>query len=840
MKRKKCFRNMSVALITLMAVTFAGMLASCSFTENNAEVSVVLPQTSVSSSRAIGSDDIGRLKTETASYRVYMNDMMFEGTGGKISAMFIVGTKVDIFIECLNSSGQVIVRTVTKSINVQSIGRNEVYFNLSIDGTEIEPSAPPAPPPPPQSVPVYITFEAGHYISYASPKTWGDMAGVAPPQAGDRNAGAQISETMSSGGYTFRGWVVKENYNQNATDYSQQSIIQTYPNTAATLVGIWEENAPNTYGLSYSWGDGVTVSAGSLPQPESNITSGENKTVTIPTGVARDGYRFMGWSETQGSQTATYTSGGSNQINITQNIVLYAVWAQTYTITFAGTNDSSTPPPTLGSYIAGENVSFSWTPSRTGYVLNSSTGFGGSPQNPSWSASVSTLSITESNVYNWSFNMPAENVTLTAQWTEITYTITYAGGSGASGSVPSQTFKVTDGTVQLSDGTGFNKSGQSVSKWNSTPLAGGSGVEIGAAGGTVNVSALIAVGSVPVPKPEGSVTLTAVWEETKYKITFNWNAGNDNVTGTLPETISVSPGGTATIPFPSVSRAGYTFLGWSTSSTNSSANYNNVNNQMGNVTANTPLYAIWKENVAEVNGSAYTDFMTAFSAVQPGQTLKLLKNVNITSTLAITKNMTLDLNGCTLSGNNSFGLISINNANVTFTLNDSTGGNNGTLTGGNSTNSGGGAVLISNGKFVMNGGKISGNTANRGGGVYLMSGTFEMNGGVITGNHSSSNLGGGVYVLGGTTVNISGDITVKDNTGGSSSAADNFMLQGVVLNITGKITSGNNSIGIYYSGTNPFTSGWQANGNTESEKTIFFSDNTSKTISYSNGELEIS
>lgn len=173
------------------------------------------------------------------------------------------------------------------------------------------------------STTVNIIFEAGYYIAHSS-STWSAMTNVTPPQAGQRTAGAAVIETMAKDGYTFRGWAVNSSYNPNAASYNQQNIITTYPSTASTLVGIWQENAPNTYSLSYSWGDGVAGVSSAVPSAENNIVSGTSVTVEIP-NVTRVGYRFLGWSRTANASTATYTSS-NKQITITQNTVLYAVW----------------------------------------------------------------------------------------------------------------------------------------------------------------------------------------------------------------------------------------------------------------------------------------------------------------------------------------------------------------------------------------------------------------------------------------------------------------------------------------------------------------------------------
>jgi hypothetical protein len=66
----------------------------------------------------------------------------------------------------------------------------------------------------------------------------------------------------------------------------------------------------------------------------------------------------------------------------------------------------------------------------------------------------------------------------------------------------------------------------------------------------------------------------------------------------------------------------------------------------------------------------------------------------------------------------------------------------------NSNNSNGGGVYVgSGGRFNMNGGNISGNSANDGGGVYVGSGgRFNMYGGSTISGNSASGDGGGVYV----------------------------------------------------------------------------------------------
>jgi hypothetical protein len=205
--------------------------------------------------------------------------------------------------------------------------------------------------------------------------------------------------------------------------------------------------------------------------------------------------------------------------------------------------------------------------------------------------------------------------------------------------------------------------------------------------------------------------------------------------------------------------------------------------------------------------------------------------------------------------NPSYSLFNVKSG-VTFTLEDSvtlrgtqndaakslvevTGGrfvmNGGAITGNNRRN-GGGGVRVFSGAFTMNGGIVSGNTApyGSGGGVCVDSGVFTMNGGTISGNIAN---GGGVYVsstfimTGGT---ISGN-SAGVSAGGGVSVGGVFTMSGGEINgnsagpgggvyastftMTGGTISGNtarsgNGGGVYAS---TFTmSGGVINGNTTS------------------------
>jgi hypothetical protein len=94
--------------------------------------------------------------------------------------------------------------------------------------------------------------------------------------------------------------------------------------------------------------------------------------------------------------------------------------------------------------------------------------------------------------------------------------------------------------------------------------------------------------------------------------------------------------------------------------------------------------------------------------------------------------------------NPSYSLFNVKSG-VTFTLED------GVTLRGTQNNAAKSLVEVTGGRFVMNGGAITGNMrVGDGGGVYVASGTFTMNGGAISGNTASGSYdkGGGVYVDG--------------------------------------------------------------------------------------------
>ena len=126
-----------------------------------------------------------------------------------------------------------------------------------------------------------------------------------------------------------------------------------------------------------------------------------------------------------------------------------------------------------------------------------------------------------------------------------------------------------------------------------------------------------------------------------------------------------------------------------------------------------------------------------------GATITLNSNTEIAATLQITKNLTLDLNGCVLRMRGTGSVLKVSGR-ATLTITDSSAAKSGTITGGNAED-GGGVYVEAHATLEMTGGCITGCRAEDGGGVYIdNNATLKMTGGCITDCHASYG-GGGIY-----------------------------------------------------------------------------------------------
>ena len=176
------------------------------------------------------------------------------------------------------------------------------------------------------------------------------------------------------------------------------------------------------------------------------------------------------------------------------------------------------------------------------------------------------------------------------------------------------------------------------------------------------------------------------------------------------------------------------------------------------------------------------DLQAKIDAAADNATITLDSNTEIAATLQITKNLTLDLNGCTLRMTGDGSVLKVSGR-ATLTIQDSSAEGTGTITGGNAVD-GGGVYIDNNATLKMTGGCITGCHASYGGGGIRSSGNLYMSGTAkiekCTSNGGSDdaiwNKEGVIYADGGTvdgTVNSQGTITCSNGTNANAATVFN-------------------------------------------------------------------
>jgi uncharacterized repeat protein (TIGR02543 family) len=334
-----------------------------------------------------------------------------------------------------------------------------------------------------------------------------------------------------------------------------------------------ENNTTNsTYIVTYI---GNTNTGGSVPTDGSSpYASGSTVTIlgnTESSVLVKTGYQFAGWNTAADGSGTSYV--GANTFTINANTTLYAQWiiGGVRLVYNAGTGGTGTAPSSSGTYY----TAFSTQPvvGNTGSFSNGAKVFGG------WNtaANGSGTSYPAGSEYT----MPgAGTVTLYAQWIDpaITYTLTYNAGTGGSGAAPvSPTAYSANAPATILGNTGSYTNSDPTKifyGWNTVANGTGTSYPIGS---TLTMTA--------------NTTLYAQWVTATPQYTVTYNA-NGAVGGVVPAAPTNYPGGVQ-VPIlgqGTLTRPGYTFLGWNGSETGAGSIY-----APGYTFASktTTLYALW-------------------------------------------------------------------------------------------------------------------------------------------------------------------------------------------------------------------------------------------------------
>ena len=261
-----------------------------------------------------------------------------------------------------------------------------------------------------------------------------------------------------------------------------------YHNSARVDWGIFYGSITNYYddpiiGLTVTYTNGETIYARQI-LPSGTLATRPDAPTTTP------GYTFGGWNKVDGTAW-DYASD-----KVTDNITLYAKWtANTYTITFDAAGGSEIAPITQDY---GTAITAPADPTREGYTFIG------------WDREIPET-------------MPAENMTVTAQWEINRYAITFdtAGGSEIAPITQDYGTNITAPADPTREGYTFIG-------WDR---------------------------EIPETMPAGNMTVTAQWEINRYTITFDTAGGSEIAP------ITQDYGTAITVPA-DPTREGYTFIGW--------------------------------------------------------------------------------------------------------------------------------------------------------------------------------------------------------------------------------------------------------------------------------------
>ena len=356
------------------------------------------------------------------------------------------------------------------------------------------------------------------------------------------------------------GWATEENGDVVYTD--QQTVINlTAENNAiVNLYAVWEINS-YTITFQDTEADGGNVWwSGNLAYGETLVYGGTE----MPTkaGDSQYSYEFAGWKDVDGVEHPM----GTDLPAVTAEATYYAVYNQTvlqYTLTWdVNDGDALTGDYTQGAVEWGTPITTPDDPTKEGYQ------FGG------WVSSIT-------NEVEIPSEMPAADLTYTAQWTANTYTVHFDSNHGeAADEMGDQTF--TYGEEQALTANGFDWTGHTFQGW-ATEEDGG--VVYTDQQTVINLTA----------ENDATVNLYAVWEINSYTITFQdkeADGGHVWWNGSFAYGETPVYGGENEPSKESTDEHTYTFTGWT----------DGVNEYVGTalpkVTDNAVYYAVYSESDA--------------------------------------------------------------------------------------------------------------------------------------------------------------------------------------------------------------------------------------------------
>ena len=279
--------------------------------------------------------------------------------------------------------------------------------------------------------------------------------------------GATLPTDVTRTGYTFKGWYDNENLTG--------SPVTAIGGAETGNKEYWAKWEINQYTITFDTNGGSEIAP---------ITQDYGTEITAPDNPTRKGYTFKGWDKEIPETMPA------------DNITVKAQWGiNQYTITF-DTNGGSEITPITQDY--GTEITAPDNPTRKGYTFKG------------WDKEIPET-------------MPAENITVKAQWEINQYTITFDTNGGSEIAPITQ-----DYGTEITAPDNPTRKGYTFKGWDK---------------------------EIPKTMPAENITVKAQWEINQYTITFDTNGGSEIAP------ITQDYGTEITAP-DNPTRKGYTFKGW--------------------------------------------------------------------------------------------------------------------------------------------------------------------------------------------------------------------------------------------------------------------------------------
>ena len=275
------------------------------------------------------------------------------------------------------------------------------------------------------------------------------------------------ADDMTYTGHTFKGWYDNENLTG--------SPVTAIGGAETGNKEYWAKWEINRYTITFDTAGGSEIAP---------ITQDYGTNITAPANPTRKGYTFKGWDKEIPETMPA------------ENITVKAQWEiNRYTITFDTAGGSEIAPITQDY---GTNITAPANPTRKGYTFKG------------WDKEIPET-------------MPAENITVKAQWEINQYTIAFDTNGGSEIATITQ-----DYGTEITAPADPTRKGYTFKGWDK---------------------------EIPETMPAENITVKAQWEINQYTIAFDTNGGSEIAT------ITQDYGTEITAP-DNPTREGYTFIGW--------------------------------------------------------------------------------------------------------------------------------------------------------------------------------------------------------------------------------------------------------------------------------------